>query len=240
MRHQERVRHIRGVTNRERMVAGVLLAATVALVIALVSGGSEDAPDPELQTPVAAPAPDASDGPDRDPGHRGADRRPDPDPDPKADELPEGPSGPAPSSGPERQAAGTLREYIRALNRGDGERLCAVFEPGALDGFDFPRERGSCAASVAASLGYRDPRGLPVWERSEVTDAIAVEISGTEARVVATVFTLYADVREPSIEDDIVYMREADGAWLIVKPSATLYRAVGIADVPPSVIAPPG
>ena len=185
MRHQERVRHIRGVTNRERMVAGVLLAATVALVVALVSGGSEDAPDPELQTPVAAPAPDASDGPDRDPGHRGADRRPDPDPDPKADELPEGPSGPAPSSGPERQAAGTLREYIRALNRGDGERLCAVFEPGALDGFDFPRARGSCAASVAASLGYRDPRGLPVWERSEVTDAIAVEISGTEARVVA-------------------------------------------------------
>lgn len=222
------------------MVAGVLLAAAVALAVALVSGDSEDAPEPELQAPVAAPAPDARAGPDQDPGHREPGRHSDPDPDPKADELPEGPSGPAPSTGAEREAASTLRAYVRALNRGDGKRLCAVFEPGALDDFDFPRERGSCAASVAASLGYRDPRGLPVWERSEVTDAIAVEVSGGEARVVATVFTVYAGVREPSIEDDIVYMREVDGAWLIVKPSATLYRAVGIADVPPSVIAPPG
>ena len=52
--------------------------------------------------------------------------------------------------------------------------------------------------------------------------------------------TRFADRGEVSVEDDVVYLVREDGAgWLIAKPSSTLYRAVGIADVPPSVLAPP-
>ena len=41
------------------------------------------------------------------------------------------------------------------------------------------------------------------------------------------------------MEDDIVYLARVGERWLVAKPSATLYRAVGVADVPPSVLAPP-
>ena len=50
--------------------------------------------------------------------------------------------------------------------------------------------------------------------------------------------TRFADRDEPSVEDDIIYLAARDGDWLIAKPSATLYRAIG-ADVPPSVLLRP-
>lgn len=219
----------------------MLAAAIVALVVGLVAGGDED------DRPAAVPSPSTSSPAPATPGDRaspGGGERPDadrsdPDPDPRPDEVAEGPSGPPPSSDPERAAAATVRRYVAALNDGDGRVLCRLFEPGALDAIDFPRERGSCAATLAASIGYEDPKGLPVWRRSEVTEAISSDVSGDAARVVATIFTVYAGVREPSIEDDIVYLVDAGEGWRIAKPSATLYRAVGIPDVPPSVLAPP-
>ena len=58
--------------------------------------------------------------------------------------------------------------------------------------------------------------------------------------MVATVVTQFADRSEASVEDDILYLIRTGDAWLVAKPSSTLYRAVGIADVPPSVLAPPG
>jgi hypothetical protein len=63
--------------------------------------------------------------------------------------------------------------------------------------------------------------------------------AGDEAKVVATVVTRFADRAEESVEDDIVYLVRGGGRWLVAKPSSTLYRAVGIADVPPSVLSPP-
>ena len=52
--------------------------------------------------------------------------------------------------------------------------------------------------------------------------------------------THFADRDEVSVEDDVVYLSRTGDRWLIAKPSSTLYRAVGIADVPPSVLSPPG
>ena len=59
--------------------------------------------------------------------------------------------------------------------------------------------------------------------------------------MVVTTRTRFADRGETSTEDDIVYLSrdEPSDGWLIAKPSATLYRAVGIAEVPPSVFAAP-
>jgi hypothetical protein len=164
-------------------------------------------------------------------------------PPPEADEPP----GPAetPTEDPrvnelERDAARTAEQYVEALDARDGAAVCDLFALGTLDEVELPEQRGDCAASLDASIGYRDPRGLPVWEGATVPNLRVSEIDDTSATVVATVVTDFSDRDEPSIEDDLIYLTRAGDRWLIAKPSATLYRAVGIADVPPSVLAPPG
>jgi hypothetical protein len=139
----------------------------------------------------------------------------------------------------QRAIARVARAYVAALSGGDGEGTCALFAPGAMLRVDFPRDRGGCAESLSASIGYRDPRGFPVYEHSRVARIRSVTIDGTSARVVATTVTRFAGGREPSIEDDLVYLREQDGRWLIEQPSAALYRAIGVGNIPPSVLAPP-
>jgi hypothetical protein len=140
----------------------------------------------------------------------------------------------------QRAAARTVRDYVHALDGRNGNAVCALLSPGALDAVKLPKQRGDCAASLEASIGYRDPRGLPVWETARVAELQSVEVSGDSAKVVATTVTQFADRDEPSIEDDVVYVVRSGDDWLIAKASSTLYRAVGIADVPPSVLAPPG
>jgi hypothetical protein len=139
----------------------------------------------------------------------------------------------------QREVARVVRSYVAALSARDGDRACALFVPGALSGIDFPRQRQDCASSLAASIGYRDPRGFPVYERSRIARIRSVSIDGAEARVTATTVTRFADRREPSVEDDVVYLAREEGRWLIVKPSVALYRAIGAGDIPPQVLAPP-
>ena len=157
-------------------------------------------------------------------------------------------SSPAPRLDPgQREVARVVRAYVAALNAREGGRVCRLFIPGALAKVDFPRNRGSCAASLSASIGYRDPRGFPVYDSSRIGRIASVTIDGSEAgnrsganaRVVATTVTHFGGSREPSVEDDLVYLRNEAGRWLIVKPSTTLYRAIGVGDIPPQVLAPP-
>jgi hypothetical protein len=139
----------------------------------------------------------------------------------------------------ERAAARAVRAYVGALDDRDGAAACALLAPGAIDAVELPKERSDCAASLEASIGYRDPRGLPVWESARVVALPSVEVDGKQAKVVATTVTQFADRDEPSIEDDVVYLVPSGDEWLIAKPSSTLYRSVGVADVPPSVFAAP-
>jgi hypothetical protein len=139
----------------------------------------------------------------------------------------------------ERRVAAVVRRYVEALDSRDGAGVCALFVPGALDTVRLPRDRGGCAPSVEASIGYRDPRGFPVYRSARVARIRSVAIDGTDARVVATLVTRFAGNREPSIEDDVVYAQGRGGRWLIAKPSSALYRAIGEGDIPPSVLAPP-
>jgi hypothetical protein len=158
----------------------------------------------------------------------------------------EEPPGPAetPTEDPrvnelEREADRTARAYILGLDARDGEAVCDLLAPGVIEQIELPEPRGDCAASLEASIGYRDPRGLPVWEGATVPNLRVSALDDGAATVVATVVSHFAD-REDSVEDDLVYLSRAADRWLIAKPSATLYRAVGIADVPPSVLSPPG
>ena len=147
---------------------------------------------------------------------------------------------PAPRLDPgQRQVARAVRAYIGALDARDGARACELFIPGVLSEVQFPRDRGACGRSLSASIGYRDPRGFPVFQSSRVARIPAVAVEGSAARVTATTVTRFADNREPSVEDDVIYLRKQGDAWLIAKPSATLYRAIGVGNIPPQVLAPP-
>jgi hypothetical protein len=51
--------------------------------------------------------------------------------------------------------------------------------------------------------------------------------------------TEFADRGYVSREDDIVYLRPRGEGWILAKPSAVFFRAIGRAQVPPTVLAPP-
>lgn len=213
------------------------MRATLAIVLALITAavaigcGDDEAPPattvtvslPQTSTDDegsgTVPAPTASGEPDgTGPAESSAE-------DPRSDAL-------------ERSATQTVRSYFEALNARDGETVCNLLAPGAIDDIKLPVKRGSCAESVTASIGYRDPRGLPVWEGTEIT-SLTTEVDLDSARIVADIVTKFADRGQNSIEDDLVYLTRSGPRWLIAKPSATLYRAVGIADVPVAVLSPP-
>jgi hypothetical protein len=139
----------------------------------------------------------------------------------------------------QRRVARVVRAYVAALDSHDGARACRLFAPGALSEVSFPRGRGGCASSLSASIGYRDPRGYPVYSASRIARVTRVAIDGPDARVTATTVTRFADQREPSIEDDVIYLRRGDVRWLIAKPSVALYRAIGVGEIPPQTLAPP-
>jgi hypothetical protein len=223
------------------MIRSRRLGLTLALIVLAPAGCGDDeqAAAPPTTAPQAG-AEEPAPSPNEEPGEQSAGEPGDPPP-------PEGkPSGPAESGAEdprvtllEREAERAVRAFVGALDDRDGEDACALLGPGALDQIELPERRAGCAASLEASIGHRDPRGLPVWEGAEVARISSVELDGETARVVATVITRFADRDEPSIEDDVVYLARAGDGWALVKASATLYRAVGIADIPPSVLAPP-
>jgi hypothetical protein len=223
------------------VAAGAVLLAAVLLLIR----GCEERPEPDADradAPLEAgqPAPDREasepDGPGRDgPGGAGAREREGLDPaGPPAGEE----AARAPAS---RAAIRTYRDYLAAINRRDGGRLCELLAPGSLRELDPPRGRGGCAATIRSSIGYEDPRGYPVWAETVLSgiESVAVDPSLDQARVTAAVVTRFADRTQPSVESDIAYLeRRADG-WRLAKPSGVLYRAVGKPEFPPEVLSPP-
>jgi hypothetical protein len=209
--------------------AGPALLACIALAVgAGACGDDDDAGTTTSPTQPPAAETTGADGPVED----------------RAAEPPEGDADQTEEGGPqlspeERAVARAVRAYVAALDDRDAAAACALLAPGAIDAVELPRERGDCAASLQASIGYRDPRGLPVWKSARVVDLQSLEVDGQQARAVATTVTQFADREEPSIEDDVIYLVPSGDEWLIAKPSSTLYRAVGIADFPPQVLAPP-
>jgi hypothetical protein len=213
-----------------------LLAAVVATAVVLATGGNER-PAPVEDRPFESTAP-AQPPPGESPP-----AEPDDTPPPEAthqDPLAETPPLDERRLTPrQRRVARTVRAYVEGLDARDGEAVCDLLAPGAIAEVDLPHRRGGCAESLRASIGYRDPRGLPVWDSARVRGLLTVALDGERANVTVTTVTRFADRDQPSIEDDVVHLRQEAGRWLIAKPSSTLHRAVGIADVPPQVLAPP-
>ena len=200
----------------------VVAAVVAAVAVVLVSGGDDGGEDAAEVTPEPAPEfPAPLEGKGSAGGGSAG-------------------GGAAAGENAERQVVRAAREYLEGIDARDGKRVCAVLAPGAIENIELPRERAGCETSLDASIGYRDPRGFPVFDRSRVGSVKDVTVGAGEARVTVTVVTRFADRDQPSIEDDLIYLVEIGREWRVVKPSATLYRAVGKPEAPPEAIAPPG
>jgi hypothetical protein len=216
---------------------GVLLIGAVTAAGVLVIGGSEgdDRRDPAPGDMTASE--EAPTG-----GSRSPTRLPDPEGNRAVRRQVREAVGQSPAARldpAQRQVARTVRAYVAALDRGDGARACRLLAPGALSVVRLPRHRGDCGRSLSASIGYRDPRGFPVFAGAQAARVAAVALDGSEARVTATTVTRFAGRREPSVEDDVIYLQRGGGRWLVEKPGVILYRAIGVGDIPPQVLAPP-
>ena len=139
----------------------------------------------------------------------------------------------------EQAVAEAARAYIAAINADDGEAVCAGLAPGALAGAGLPREGPSCAASLERSIGHRGGGGTPVWRRTRLYELTAVSVAEDRARVTATVSHDFSDRPEPSVEEDVIYLDRTGDAWLVAKPSASFYRAIGYPEPPLRALTPP-
>jgi hypothetical protein len=202
-----------------------LAAAALAAAALFAACGEKDEPDvaslppvPELPTTTTAPEPPEH----REQGRGGGRDRPR-----------EGAGNPS----AEDEAIRTVEAYLGWIDNRQGRQLCTLLTEEVIARLKLPVRRGGCAVSLSASIGYSDPRGLPVFRGVDLRHARA-RVDGREARVVATVSTRFADRNQASIEDDVVYLRLVAGDWRVAKPSATLYRAIG-REPPPAAITPP-
>ncbi len=64
-------------------------------------------------------------------------------------------------------------------------------------------------------------------------------IGADRARLTTTVTHHFSDRKYVSVEDDVIYLERVGGRWLLAKPSATFYRAVGYGEPPLRAFSPP-
>ena len=134
-----------------------------------------------------------------------------------------------------------VRRYVAAVDRHDGRAVCAALVPGALQALRFPVRPVACGRALSTAIGHAT-RGGPAWKRTRIARINRVEVDPErpgEGRVEATVVHTFRGRRQPSVEDDLVYLTRTGGRWLLVQPSATLYRAIGYRTPPLSSLSPP-
>jgi hypothetical protein len=230
------------------MRTGAILAAVLALALAGCGGGDGDTAarattavtDTETGTETSHRQPTGTD--ERTHAH---DEDEEQALGPAATEAsPEAPAEGPPSTGdlPEEDRSAvvaTVSEYIRALNRHDAARVCALLLPGALDLSELPKRRGGCRSSLRASIGTPPRRGGPEWRRTRLVKVEADDLGDGRARVSASVISRFSDRKYVSVEDDVIYLQRAGPGWRLAKPSGTLYRAVGYPEPPLTSFTPP-
>lgn len=157
---------------------------------------------------------------------------------------PEAPAGGPSSTGElpgadSAAVASAVRSYVAALDHRAAGRVCTLIASGGIDLGELPRRRGSCRASLRASIGSRPRGGGPAWRRTQVFEVKAEALGDDRARATATVTHHFSDRKYVSVEDDVIYLERIGRRWLLAKPSGTFYRAVGYPEPPLRALSPP-
>jgi hypothetical protein len=135
-----------------------------------------------------------------------------------------GPASTGDLNGADQAAAeAVVRSYVLALDQRNAARVCALIV------------RGGCGAKI----GSRPANGGPAWRRTQIVEMKPEALEDDRARVTTTVTHHFSDRKYVSVEDDVIYLEQVGGHWLLAQPSATFYRAVGYAQPPLRAFAPP-
>jgi hypothetical protein len=129
---------------------------------------------------------------------------------------------------------------VKAIDHRDGVGVCSLMAPGAVSKLGLGEGSGGCRATLRAAIGHVRGGGRSEWRGVRVASAPAVATAGKSIRVTVTIAERFARKPPISIEDDVVYLVHRDGRLLVAQPSLALYRGVGVSDVPPTALAPPG
>jgi hypothetical protein len=236
--------------------AGVAAAAAIASLALAACGDDETTTADELTTTASTTStatipdhgPPIEEAPERKAGAAGGTGR-------RAEERErEGVSGAEADAAPAQEdvdaeerrqvaaAEDAYADYVDAINRRDGAELCRLLDPSFTRELDLPVRSGSCARRLRRSIGYRDPRGTPVWKAtvlSGVESALLRE--GARVQLSVAIVTEFRDRDQASVESDIAYLAPGGGGrgYVLAKAPGSLWRAVGKPDVPPQVITPP-
>jgi hypothetical protein len=196
-----------------------LVGGATALMVSGDSGGGESADPHALEDAALGPAATEA-APEAQPAFTGEEK-----------ELPPGDA---------EAVEQATREYVAAINAGNGIAVCARMRPLAVPLRDLPRRRGGdCALSVRDSIGFRRPGGIPWWRETEVTGVKEVSVGEGQARVTASVVHIFRDRDYPSVEEDVIYLVKDGPRWLVAQPSGTFYRAIGYPEPPLRSLRPP-
>ena len=137
----------------------------------------------------------------------------------------------------EEEAVSAAEAYVAAVDARDPVAACALLAPGALKAVR--GERGDCESDLERLIGRKPPGGAPVWDGTRVENLVSVVAEEERARVTLKVFHRFSDRKNPSVEDDVIYLERHGDDWLVSQADATLYRAVGYPEPPLRAYAPP-
>jgi len=143
------------------------------------------------------------------------------------------------ASGRARSPQETVRAYVEALNRRDGERFCSVIAPylrGRVEVAaketleDSDGGKDPCARFVTAYIGHIDEAG-PRWLRADIVELAPVRAGGGLVQVSMTLRHHYLDEsilpkrRYTEVEADRVFLSRFEGRWRVAKMSRVARRA---------------
>jgi hypothetical protein len=203
------------------MRPGRLAAATLLALLLLATGCGDDESDEGIATTPPSPEEEV------------------------APETPGAPSGevtepaePGPAENEEEaEAVEAAETHVAAIDSRDPAAACALLAPGALDGVR--GAGGDCEADLERLIGRPPKGGAPAWDGTRVVQLVSVVADGDNARVTLEVYHRFSDRKNPSVEDDVIFLERRADAWLVTQADATLYRAVGYPEPPLRAYAPP-
>jgi hypothetical protein len=144
----------------------------------------------------------------------------------------------------------TVRAYVDAINARDGGAVCDLLtEEGAYEFLDWLVEeeyadQGVCADYISALIGYGEESDTDTFQRARILDLSEGErvgdVLGMELRVEVELNDDGNEQERITREfDDVVWLVERRGRWLLAKPSGLLMASFAAYTVPEDLLEAP-
>jgi hypothetical protein len=151
---------------------------------------------------------------------------------------------PRPHGTPSRNAAAsTARSYIDALNRRDGDTICALWSDELRRNVQARYKdflRGADCARIETLIGYQEDNGSGAWTHAEVLRVGTVRITGDRAEVPVVEHNIHKQGGGTNDTiSDLIHLTSSGGRWKVSKVGGVFYSATSFGP-PDDALDPPG